>query len=182
MKTLHKLGLAAVLAASVSSAMASPHGHGFKFKAYMSPAQIEALNANNELTTVDSTATGSATLSFAKDLSSVTYSVNVANTATNIGAAHFHCAPADKNGPPAVVVANSNPNFPVFNNVNAGPITITNANLRFVSADTTCGIEINNISSLLQATLKGLIYINIHTEAFGNPGELRGQFFKPVKR
>jgi len=187
LKTLQKLGLAAVLAASVSTAMASPHGHGFKFKTVMSPAQSERLGTDGILVSINSDATGSAKLSFSKDLSSVTYTVNAFNTATGVGAAHFHCASAETrgNGPAVIVVSNPGADVP-FNNVNSGPITLTNAGLKFVPADSVCGIEINNIASLLQATLKGLIYINIHpaepTDGLPGSGELRGQFFKPVRR
>ncbi|VAW59035.1 hypothetical protein MNBD_GAMMA08-799 [hydrothermal vent metagenome] len=175
MNTLLKLSVATILATSLSSAVAGmmpppgatpppPPGATppppaedvrFAFAADLSSAQAGVI----------SDATGDVTLDFADDLSSATYTLNVANSGT-ITAAHFHCAAAGVNGPPAVTIQ-------------VGTTTITNADIRPVVGNAVCGVTINNIASLLNATLQGVIYANIHTDLFP-AGELRGQIFAPI--
>jgi len=89
----------------------------------------------------------------------------VANSGT-ITAAHFHCAAAGEDGPPAVVIQ-------------VGTTTITNEDIRPIVGNPVCGVTINNIASLLNATLQGVIYANVHTDLFP-AGELRGQIFAPI--
>ncbi len=128
---------------------------GFTFNADLSGAQAGVI----------SIATGDTTLEFAEDLSSMTYTLNVANSGT-VTAAHFHCAPAGEDGPPAVAIE-------------AGTFTITNEDILPVIGNEVCGVTINNIASLLNATLQGVIYANVHTDLFP-AGELRGQIFAPI--
>ncbi|HED34179.1 MAG TPA: CHRD domain-containing protein [Gammaproteobacteria bacterium] len=163
MNTLLKMSMAAVLAASVSPVFAgdeppeapeAPEGLRFTFAATLSGAQAGAITD----------ATGDVTLDFANDLSSATYTLNTLNTGT-ITAAHFHCAAAGVDGPPAV-------------NIEVGTFTITNEDIRPIIGNAVCGVTINNIASLLNATLQGVIYANIHTDLFP-AGELRGQIFTP---
>ncbi len=170
MKLIKKIGLTAILATAMSTAMAADHA-SYSFKTYASPAQGGVSNDTGLVTPIVSNATGSATLKFAKDLSSATYKIRTANTGT-IGVAHFHCAAAGRNGPPAVLVPATN--------INAGYITITNADVLPILGNEACGVRINNIASLLNATLKGHIYLNVHTDVAAS-GELRGQIFVPVK-
>ncbi|VAW58854.1 hypothetical protein MNBD_GAMMA11-620 [hydrothermal vent metagenome] len=163
MNTLLKMSMAAILAASVSPVFAgdeppeapeAPEGLRFTFAATLSGAQAGAITD----------ATGDVTLDFANDLSSATYTLNTLNTGT-ITAAHFHCAAAGEDGPPAV-------------NIEVGTFTITNEDIRPIIGNAVCGVTINNIASLLNATLQGVIYANIHTDLFP-AGELRGQIFTP---
>jgi len=133
----------------------APVAVGFTFDADLSGAQAGVI----------SIATGDTTLEFAEDLSSMTYTLNVANSGT-ITAAHFHCAPAGEDGPPAVAIE-------------VGTFTVTNADILPVIGNEVCGVTINNIASLLNATLQGVIYANVHTDLFP-AGELRGQIFSPI--
>ncbi len=170
MKLMKKIGLTAILATAMSTAMAADHVR-YSFATDASSAQAGVSNDTGLVTPVVSNATGSATLEFANDLSSATYKVRTANTGT-IGRAHFHCAPAGVNGPPAVLISATQ--------INAGYITITNADILPILGNEACGVRINNIASLLNATLKGHIYLNVHTDVAAS-GELRGQFFAPIE-
>lgn len=154
--------MAIFLASSASSAIAADMGGGappedvrFSFDADLSGAQNSVI----------SNATGDVSLAFANDLSSATYTLNVANSGT-ITAAHFHCAPAGEDGPPAVAIQ-------------VGTTTITNANIRKIIDNPVCGVTINNIASLLSATLQGVIYVNVHTDLYPT-GEIRGQVFTRI--
>jgi len=135
---------------------AAPAAVRFSFAADSSSAQAGVV----------SDATGDVTLEFSNDLSSATYTVNAVNTGT-ITAAHFHCAAAGTDGPPAVAIEIGM------------TTTITNADILPVVGNNVCGVTINNIASLLNATLQGVIYANIHTDLFP-AGELRGQIYTAI--
>ena len=96
------------------------------------------------------------------------------NTVGAITRAHFHCAGPGENGPIVVGLFDPGP-FPVGNRVKG---TLTNADV-ILTADCVGSIDkvINNLASLAFAMREGLIYANVHTDAF-TAGEIRGQMIE----
>ncbi|VAW79513.1 hypothetical protein MNBD_GAMMA13-934, partial [hydrothermal vent metagenome] len=135
----------------------------FQFKADLSVEQI-----TSPVIGTQTAQTGDIDITYADDLSSLTYTYNVANVdpADPITASHLHCALAGLNAPPVV-------------NIQVGTFTLTNADILPTTDHPACGATINNIASLLNAMLDGRIYANSHTAATGAPGILRGQIFAP---
>ena len=111
-----------------------------------------------------SDATGDVSVTFANDLSSVDYTLNVTSN-DPVTAAHFHCAPAGVNAPPVAVLQ-------------IGKSALTNTDIIPSIDDPRCGVTINNVASLLNAMLQGRIYANIHST--GGVSILRGQIFPPL--
>ncbi len=107
------------------------------------------LNGSNEVPANNSTATGTATLTFNKDTQ--VFTLKVVHTVVNATAGHIHIGAAGTNG--SVV-------FP-FVSV-ASPINFTSSVLDGAQED-----DLN----------AGLYYVNIHTATFPG-GEIRGQLIK----
>ena len=95
---------------------------------------------------------------------------------------HFHCAPPGENGPIALgLIDQVDPN-----NDNSDVVTLDPDNgtisgrltLADFPATDPCvgriGRSVNNLAALAQAIEEGLIYLNLHTDAWP-AGELRGQ-------
>jgi hypothetical protein len=127
---------------------------------------------------VETTASGSISVQFSPDLSSLQYRLEV-NNAVGVIAAHFHCGRAGQNGP---IVANL---FSSPSGVNVDGVlaerTLTNANFAATAAECNAAIgrPVNNIASLAFAALDGLIYANVHTVTFPE-GEIRGQLLEEL--
>ena len=121
------------------------------------------LTGSEEVPPVETNARGRVELTFKHDASAVRFTLEVVN-ATDVVAAHIHCAPAGVNGPVGVTLFAGGPVNP--NGVLAsGTITSTDA-------DNACGWE--DLGDVLAAIESGNAYVNVHTLA--NPGgEIRGQ-------
>ncbi len=168
MKKYSTAGLAAVLALTMGSAGAVGMGYGkgsfkkaeearFSFDADLSFEQIPGALGTSD-------ATGDIHVTFANDLSSLKYTLNV-KTKDPVTAIHFHCAPAGVNAPPVAFI-------------NVGTSTLTNTDIIPSIDDPRCGVTINNVASLLNAMLQGRIYANAHTT--GGTSILRGQIYPPL--
>ena len=121
-----------------------------------------------------------ATITFKRDFSSATVRVNFSNLSGAFTRLHLHCNVAGANGPIAIglidLIAPQNDNSDVFTLTNRS-VTGTFTNADFPENDPcldAVGQPINNVVSLAAAIDAGLVYWNLHTEAFP-PGELRGQ-------
>ena len=133
-----------------------------KFSATLSGAQ--------EVSEVDTPATGKIKAKFDKGFTEVTVDLKIENLLGSLTGAHFHCARPGANGPVA------------FGLMSPGPLsfdgkrirgTLTNAD--FTGADCSgIGRPVNNIVSLAFAMQDGLIYVNVHSD-FSPSGEIRGQ-------
>jgi len=183
LKTLQKLGLAAVLATTMGTAMARDHGeYGYVFKAKLSPAQSD-VGTTPVAGVIGSDATGSVVLKFAKDLSSATYTIKVANT-NGLNNFHFHCAPAGLNGQPVAPLNDDGTSgitaaqLEQFRATGSLTATITNVDIDRTRPvpHANCNSTVVNIAALFKATREGEIYANVHTDTAGT-GELRGQIF-----
>ena len=130
---------------------------------------------------VESDGSGSAIVAFSADFSSFGVFVNFNDlVGSEVTRLHFHCAGAGANGPVAIgIIDRLSPG-----NDNSQVVTesgnslfgeLTNANF---PEDNGCtdviGQPINNVVSLAAAIDAGLVYWNLHTDAFP-AGELRGQ-------
>ncbi len=119
-------------------------------------------------------------LNFARDLSEAEFRLSVFD-GEGITQAHLHCARAGENGPVVVFLFNVAPvpgpgGVDVNGRIAHGVITNDDILATDPDASPVCGVTINNIASLFAAVRKGVIYLNIHSEA-NPPGEVRGQVF-----
>lgn len=123
-----------------------------------------SLKGENEATPVETKATGNIVVKVAKDESSISYKLIVANI-EDVLFSHFHLAPAGVNGP-VVAVLYPGPTLPAPNGVIAeGVIT---------AEDMVGPLAGQDLSVLIEHIRNGGIYINVHTAA-NRGGELRGQ-------
>ena len=161
MKQLILIGL---FAAVLTSQFA--HADGLKFSAYLSGAQ--------EVPTVVTNGGGRVKVKFDKTLSSVTIDVKVRDLIGSLVGAHFHCALPGANGPVAFGLIN-----PGDLSFDGKKIKGTLDNSDFTGADCSgaVGRPVSNIASLAFAMDEGLIYLNLHTDAFPG-GEIRGQLME----
>ena len=141
-----------------------------EFRAKLSGAQ--------EVTTtlpggVETDGEGKVKVDFDDALTKVKVRLRVEDLRSDVAAAHFHCRRAGDNGPV------------VFGLVSPGPCSFDDGRLRctLTNEDLTdtkneceglVGRPVTNIAALAFAMRDGLIYINVHTTAFGS-GEIRGQ-------
>ncbi len=108
---------------------------------------------------------------FDEGLSVLRVNLRVVELGNAFSAAHFHCARPGENGPI------------VFGLVNPGPLafdgqdirgTLSNADYTGEDCSEVIGRPVNNLAALALAMRDGLIYANVHTDAFPM-GEIRGQ-------
>ena len=119
----------------------------------------------------DTDATGRIEASFDKGFTKVRVNLRIDNLTGTFAAAHFHCGRPGQNGP--VIFGLVAPGPLQFDGMNVrGTLT----NLDFTGADCTAlvGRPINTIAALAFAMRDGLVYANVHTDAFP-AGEHRGQ-------
>ncbi|MDJ0939292.1 MAG: CHRD domain-containing protein [Woeseiaceae bacterium] len=121
-----------------------------------------------------------AIIRFARDFSSAEIRVNFNRLEGQVTRLHLHCNIAGTNGPIAIglidVIAPANDNSDVIT-FEGHRIFGTITNAEFPTEDPCPGFvnrPVNNIVSLAAAIEAGLIYWNLHTDAFP-AGELRGQ-------
>ena len=92
----------------------------------------------------------------------------------NVGGLHFHCNVAGANGPIGLGVVSPGPLTVTGNQING---TLTNADFPPTDAcEDVIGFPVNNVASLAAAIDRGLVYLNLHTDAWP-AGEVRGQLF-----
>ena len=118
---------------------------------------ISNLNGANEVPSTGSSATGTLVAVLSKDQKSLTFSLQTQGL-KNITVAHFHHARQGVSGPvvrPININQQTGTASGVWTSTDAQPLT----------------------PELVQALLKGHIYINVHTVHFTN-GEIRGQLFQ----
>jgi hypothetical protein len=123
----------------------------------------------------DSPAQGDIRVQFDRGFTAMEVNLRVSqNTVGTITRAHFHCARPGENGPIIVGLFEPGP-FQIGNRVRG---TLTNADV-ILTADCVGSIDkvINNLASLAFAMREGLIYANVHTDAF-TAGEIRGQMIE----
>ena len=137
-----------------------------KFSATLSGAQ--------EVSEVDTPATGKIKAKFDKGFTKVTVNLKIENLQGSFGAAHFHCARPGANGPIALGLTS-----PVSLSFDGKRIrgTLTNADFPVTDPCMAIGRPVNNIVSLAFAMQDGLIYVNVHS-AVTPSGEIRGQMRK----
>lgn len=130
---------------------------GFKF--------VTHLSGENEKHDVDSKATGQAIVEISDDESMIYYKLIVANI-ENVLQSHFHNNVAGENGPVVSFLFAGPKKEGRFGGVlSEGYIT---------EADLIVRPNVQNFADLIEAIRNGAIYINVHTDQYGN-GELRGQ-------
>jgi CHRD domain len=109
---------------------------------------------------VETTATGTATVTFNEADSTFTYELTVSNL-NDVTAAHIHIGKAEEAGPPAANLLDVAP---------AGAVNGTLCSGTIKASD----LKGETIESLLTKMRAGDTYVNVHTKA--NPdGEIRGQ-------
>ena len=136
-----------------------------KFSATLSGAQ--------EVSEVDTPATGKIKAKFDKSFTEVTVDLKIENLLGSLTGAHFHCARPGANGPVALGLMSPGPL-----SFDGKRIRGTLTNVDFTGADCSgIGRPVNNIVSLAFAMQDGLIYVNVHS-AVTPSGEIRGQMRK----
>ena len=136
-----------------------------KFSATLSGAQ--------EVSEVDTPATGKIKAKFDKGFTEVTVDLKIENLLGSLTGAHFHCARPGANGPVALGLMSPGPL-----SFDGKRIRGTLTNVDFTGADCSgIGRPVNNIVSLAFAMQDGLIYVNVHS-AVTPSGEIRGQMRK----
>ena len=167
MKNLYTTSLILVAFLAVSS---TAYGDsGLKFEADLDGAQ--------EVPPVFTDTTGEIEVEFNDALTEAEFELEVFDGVA-VTQAHFHCAPADVNGPVvAFLFGFVLGGFDVDGDL--AEFTLTDANIAAVGADCvpSIGMAINNLADLALAMEDGNIYANVHSVA--NPGgEVRGQLLE----
>ena len=108
---------------------------------------------------------------FNEGLSTLSVRLRISELGNAFSAAHFHCARPGENGPIAFGLVN--PGRLAFTGQEIRG-TVTNADYTGEDCTEIIGRPINNLASLALAMRDGLVYANVHTDAFPM-GEIRGQ-------
>lgn len=151
--------------ASAESAMTNRARNGGVVKNFVAP-----LSGDQEVTPVETNATGLAKFKLNKAGDALSFKLNVANIEDVIGA-HIHRGAPGMNGP--VVACLTDPCF-----FPGDPVTVngTLAEGTVMASDVT-GPLAGNFDALIEAMRSGNTYVNVHTIA--NPsGEIRGQIVR----
>ncbi len=170
MKRLEKASLLSGLLLAGGLLAAGPAlADGAKFSATLSGAQEVPVPG------VETPGSGSIRARFDSGYTRVRVDVKLRNLDGEVVGAHLHCARPGANGPVA------------FGLINPGSLsldgdrirgTLTNDDFTGADCNVATGRNVNNIAALAFAMRDGLIYLNVHTTAFGS-GEIRGQL-EPV--
>lgn len=129
------------------------------------------LSGNNEVLSVSTTTSGSASVAFDGNGSNMTYSLTVYN-GDEITAAHLHCGDPGENGPAVVTLFSDSNGTDVNGSLASG--SIGNQEINDVNCTSTIGHDIANVSDLAEAIQNGDIYVNVHSQAYPD-GIARGQ-------
>lgn len=138
------------------------------------PAFGARLSSAQEVPDNASAGVARATASFDNAFTHITVKVEIdlASLDGAVTGVHFHCGQAGVSGPIALGLVDPGP-LTLDGNTIQGTLT----NDDFPAMDScldAVGSPVNNVASLAAAMQAGLIYVNIHTEAFPD-GEIRGQ-------
>lgn len=118
-----------------------------------------------------STASGRIDVEFGDAYAQLHVNLSIQNLANAFAAAHFHCGRPGENGP--IVFGLVNPGNLAFDGTTIRG-TLKNADYTGEDCVELIGRPVNNLVSLAFAMRDGLIYANVHTDAFP-AGEIRGQ-------
>ena len=154
---------ASLLFASSLLASGSAFAHGKHPSASLSGAQ--------EVPAVDTPASAKARVKFDKGYTRVEVDIEIRDLVGSFTRAHFHCARPSMNGP--VVLGLIEPGPLTFDGKRIRG-TLTNDDFSGLDCGPTTGRPIENVAALAFAIRDGLIYLNVHTDAFPG-GEVRGQ-------
>ena len=128
------------------------------------PGRFRAhLSGDEEVPPVETDAQGQATFKFDRDLTELSFKLNVA-TIDDVVAAHIHCAPEGVNGPVGVTLFTGGPISP--NGILAEGTVVAPDEGNACTWDSLADVE--------SAIRHGFGYVNVHTLAHP-PGEIRGQ-------
>ena len=137
------------------------------------PVTAKTLNAvldgAQEIPSITSTASGTATVMIDAARTTVTVSMTTQGFTTPVTASHIHSGAAGVNG--GVM-------FSLFAGPGAFPATLTKT-LTSANLDPAFAAAGNSFADALTAILNGNTYINVHTSANAG-GEIRGQLMLPV--
>lgn len=129
------------------------------------------LTGAQEVPAADTPAIGKAKVKFDHGYTQVEVSIEVKDLVGSLSGAHFHCARPSANGP--VVLGLISPGPLSFDGKKIRG-TLTNADFSGNDCVPSTGRPITNVAALAFAIRDGLIYLNLHTDAFPG-GEVRGQ-------
>jgi hypothetical protein len=124
---------------------------------------VANLKGRSEVPPVDTNGQGTVHVKVAKDGSSMSYKLIVANL-TDVVAAHIHCAPVGANGPVGVTLFSDSP-------VTANGIL---AQGEILAPDPSNGCGWLDLEDVINAMASGNTYVNVHTLQILS-GEIRGQ-------
>lgn len=140
-------------------------GDGLRFTA--------RLAAEQEVQDVDSEGVGRARVRFDAAFTKVFVDLRINDLTGSFTRAHFHCNRPGADGPIAFGLVEPGPL--VFDGRRVRGV-LTNADFTGADCEGVPLVErpVNNIAALAFAMRDGLVYLNVHTDAFGR-GEIRGQ-------
>ena len=139
---------------------------GLAFEAILSGAQ--------EVPATESTGIARAYVRFDAAFTRVFVDVRVRGLTGAVTAAHFHCNRAGANGPPKLGLQSPGPLM--FDGDRFRGV-LSNEHILPTDCEAVVGRPINNLVSLALAMRDGLIYLNVHSDAYP-PGEVRGQMLE----
>jgi len=129
------------------------------------------LSGAQEVPPADTAASAKARVKFDKGYTRVEVDIEIKGLVGGFTRSHFHCARPSANGP--IVLGLIDPGPLSFDGKRISG-TLTNADFSGADCVATTGRPITNIAALAFAIRDGLIYLNVHTDAFP-AGEIRGQ-------
>lgn len=167
MRSLLLAGLAATLAALPLAGQAADP-----------PTQFQAtLSGSQETPPVATNTVGSFRIAFSTNFATAFFDLDVIS-GVRITQAHLHCAPVGHAGPIVVFLAGFHANGWEVDGNWVSDTALSNANV--LTANTpgaNCPADINNLRDLAAAAAAGLIYVNVHNQAFPS-GVVRGQLVR----
>lgn len=149
----------------IFAALAMPASAQLRFRAVLTGAQ--------EVPGVNSEAVGTVVARFDPGFTKVHVLLRVRN-GVGVTGSHFHCNRPGANGP--IVFGLFAPG-PLFFDGTTAEGDLTNADFNLADCVPLIGRPVSNIAALAFAMQDGLIYVNVHTNAFPG-GEIRGQLLE----
>jgi hypothetical protein len=129
------------------------------------------LSGSNEVPSVSTNTSGSASVTFDDNGGNMTYSLSVYN-GDEITAAHLHCGDPGENGPALVTLFSDSSGTDVNGSLATG--SIGDQHIHDVDCTNTIGYDVANVDDLAEAIENGDIYVNTHSQAYPD-GVARGQ-------
>ena len=170
-----KIPLTALIASLVCgfSLGVAQAGDTMSFEATLSGAQEPVTDNRGNFIPggIDTAGTGKIRVYFDEGLTKVWVAVWFNNLTGSFTAAHFHCGVPGQSGPPPFGLVAPGPLMSDGRTVRG---TLVGTDFTGVDCTSFVGRPVNNIAALAWAMREGLIYINVHSDAFP-AGEIRGQ-------